>query len=53
MRRKTVIHEAKVLDFKQFRGVQAVDDIHKYYKWVKVLGAGSFGVVHEAVNAKA
>ena len=51
--RNTFIHEAKVLDFKQFRGVQPINDITQIYQWTKVLGSGSYGQVHEAVNLKA
>ena len=43
----------KLLDFCRFRGVQNVDNIDKFYQWKRVLGAGSFGQVHEAKNLKA
>ena len=29
-----------------------IDDIGKYYKWTGVLGGGSFGEVHKALNLK-
>ena len=51
--RSTVIHEAKQLDFRHFRGVQRVDKISDLYKVKKMLGAGAFGKVYEARNIKA
>ena len=34
------------------RGVNRIDDIGKYYRWTGVLGGGSFGEVHKALNLK-
>ena len=48
-----MIHEAKILNFAKFRGIQSVSNISQLYKWTKLLGAGSFGQVHEALNLKA
>ena len=51
--RKTKIHGPKTLDFRHFRGVQRITNFQNNYKWIRLLGAGSFGEVHEAVNLKA
>ena len=46
------MHEAKLLDFRHFRGVQTVENFFQFYKWSRLLGAGAFGEVHEAENLK-
>ena len=47
-----IIHEAKVLDFRHFRGVHKIVNIADYYTWTRLLGSGSFGSVHEAISVK-
>ena len=52
-RGSTFIHEAKLLDYQSFRGIQPIEDISSMYQWTKVLGVGASGEVHEALNLKA
>ena len=40
------------VDLRYARGVNRIDDIEKYYRWTGVLGGGSFGEVHKALNLK-
>ena len=51
--RQTKIYDPKTLDFRHFRGVQRITNFSNIYKWTRLLGAGSFGEVHEAINLKA
>ena len=37
---------------RHFNGIYSVDDISQHYQKVRVLGAGSFGQVYEAVHLK-
>ena len=51
--RATIIHEAKMIDFRRFRGVRTVTSFEQFYEKTKILGAGNFGHVYEARNLKA
>lgn len=51
--RSTILHEAKHLDFRHFRGVHKVTNFYELYDIKKRLGAGAFGEVYEALNIKA
>lgn len=42
----------KEVSMKHLRHVRKIEDISKYYTWKKQLGAGKFGVVHEAVRVR-
>ena len=46
-------YDRKELNFTYFKGIKMVTNIAKMYKWTKVLGSGSFGQVHEAMNLNA
>ena len=52
-RQPTFIHEAKLLDYQSFRGIQPIDDISSVYQWTKRLGVGTSSEVYEALNLKA
>ena len=42
-----------MLDFQRFKGANEIQNIADWYAWLRVIGAGSFGQVHEAINVKA
>ena len=42
----------KQVSMKSLRHVRKIDDISKYYTWKTQLGAGKFGIVHEAVRVR-
>ena len=41
--RQTIIHEAKMIDFRRFRGVRTVTNFEQFYEKTRILGAGNFG----------
>ena len=51
-RESSYLSESNNMIFRHFNGVYKVDDINTLYSRVKVLGAGSFGEVYEAINLK-
>ena len=51
-RESSYLSESNNMIFRHFNGVYKVDDISTLYSRVKVLGAGSFGEVYEAINLK-
>ncbi len=43
----------QLLSFKDFKGIKRVEDIHLHYRFIKILGKGSFGEVLLALNLRA